>query len=104
MAEEEYGAQPQTEQTAPDGGGVGSSSDAGGNKRDPVSSSPTIGHTIAGRTINTGAIGDVTNAGHDVPGPQDSERHVGGADTEAQGTTGIGGSSEATNPEGERHG
>lgn len=42
---------PTTEGSRPEGGGVGSGSDAGPNKRDPVSSSHTIGHTIAGRTV-----------------------------------------------------
>jgi hypothetical protein len=45
-------AQPNTEQSDPTGIGVGSRTDAGANKRDPISASPTIGHTIAGRTID----------------------------------------------------
>lgn len=45
--------QPQVEGTRPTGGGVGSGSYAGGNKRDPISASPTRGETIAGRDIST---------------------------------------------------
>lgn len=49
--------QPQVESAGPTGGGVGSQSYAGGNKRDPVSASPTLGQTIAGRDISTGSPG-----------------------------------------------
>jgi hypothetical protein len=52
----EYG-QPTVEGTGPAGGGVTEGADAGGNKRDPVESAPSIGHTIAGRTIDGEAIG-----------------------------------------------
>ena len=99
------GAQPQVEGSQPDGGGVGSDSAAGGNKRDPVSSSPTVGSTIAGRTVNTGAPGDVSNMGHETVsstvggGDTDDELNVGGPDTRGKGVTGIAGSSIASDPE-----
>lgn len=50
-------SQPTIEGTAPAGGGVTEGSNEGGNKRDPVESSPSIGHTIAGRTIDGDALG-----------------------------------------------
>jgi hypothetical protein len=88
------GAQPTVEQSHPEGGGVGSASEAGGNKRDPVSSSPTIGRTIAGREINTGAPGDHSNAGHGIRAASPEKETVrGGADTEAKGVTGTKGKS-----------
>lgn len=88
------GAQPTVEQSHPDGGGVGSTSEGGGNKRDPVSSSPSIGRTIAGRDINTGAPGDFSNAGHGLRTASPEEETVrGGADTEAKGVTGTEGKS-----------
>ena len=92
------GAIPQTEGSHPEGGGVGSASEAGGNKRDPLSSSPTIGGTIAGRTVNTGAPGDITNMGHEpeVGTPGEGEHHVGGPSTEGKGVTGVSGSSLAS--------
>lgn len=98
------GAQPTVEGTAPEGGGAGSGSEAGGNKRDPLSSSPTIGKTIAGRNIATGAPGDVTNV---APGeqPQAGSTHdhqTGSPDTDAKGVTGSSGKSETAAHEGPR--
>ena len=110
MSEEERnsadlsGAQPTVEGTAPEGGGVGSASGAGGNKRDPLSSSPTIGDTIAGRHINTGAPGDVTNV-HPGEHPQagtTQESQTGSPDTNAKGVTGGSGKSETAAHEGPR--
>lgn len=49
---DQYQSQPTIEGTGPAGGGASPGDDAGGNKRDPISSSPTIGHTIAGRTLD----------------------------------------------------
>lgn len=56
------GAQPTVEGTGPDGRGVGSNSSAGANKRDPMSSGPTTGNTIAGRTVDTDSNVSDTNA------------------------------------------
>jgi hypothetical protein len=90
--------QPTTESSGPDGRGVGSASEAGANKRDPLSSSPSMGGTIAGRTINTGASGDVTNPGgstHDRDAPataaETPENKTGGPDTGGKGATGQSG-------------
>jgi hypothetical protein len=94
-------AQPTVEGSAPDGSGVGSGSDAGGNKRDPLASGPGVGHTIAGRDIATGAPGDITNAGHASGEPHKSRqdtKHTGAPDTGGTGVTGAGGSSAATRP------
>lgn len=45
--------QPTTTEPGPAGGGAGhAGANAGGNKRDAISSSPTIGHTIAGRNLD----------------------------------------------------
>jgi len=56
------GAQPTVEGTGPDGRGVGSNSSAGANKVDPMSSGPTTGNTIAGRTVDTDSNVSDTNA------------------------------------------
>lgn len=49
----DYGrATPTTGASGPEGGGTTYGTDAGANKRDPISSSPTIGHTIAGRNLD----------------------------------------------------
>ncbi len=50
-------SEPTVEGSGPAGGGVTEGSNAGGNKRDPVESAPSIGHTIAGRTIDGEALG-----------------------------------------------
>jgi hypothetical protein len=87
------GAQPTVEGTNPEGGGAASGSYSGGNKRDPVSSSPSTGHTIAGRDINTGAPSDISNAGHGTrkSASAESETRSGGTETEARGVTGTSG-------------
>lgn len=61
------GQQPTVEETAPGGGGTRSGSAAGGNKRDPMSSGPTLGHTIAGRDIDTESNTSDTNANPNTP-------------------------------------
>lgn len=55
--------QDQVEASGPEGGGTRSNSFAGGNKRDPVQSAPTIGRTIAGRDVTTAAEHGEGNAG-----------------------------------------
>lgn len=52
----QYG-QPTVEGTGPAGGGVTDGANYGGDKRDPVESAPSIGHTLAGRTIDGEALG-----------------------------------------------
>jgi hypothetical protein len=94
------GSQPTVEGSHPDGGGISSGSDAGGNKRDPLMSSPSLGRTIAGRDIHTGAAGDLSNQGaadqilhaDDMTG----EGQKGSPDTGAKGVTGHTGKSESS--------
>ena len=51
--------QPTTSESGPAGSGADApGADAGGNKRDSISASPTIGHTIAGRDVDGEAMTD----------------------------------------------
>lgn len=67
----DYGsATPTTSQSGPEGGGSTYGTDAGANKRDPISSSPTIGHTIVGRNLD----GDSTETTDEIGGGIHEER------------------------------
>lgn len=63
------GQQPNTEHSQPGGEGAFSRSGAGASKRDPMSSGPTLGNTIAGRDVDTESNTADTNA--NPSGPQE---------------------------------
>lgn len=60
--------EPTIDATGPRGGGTMPGTTAGGTKRDPVESSPTIGHTIAGRSLD----GQATETPGIAPGEEES--------------------------------
>ncbi|HZU13310.1 MAG TPA: hypothetical protein VFB58_10765 [Chloroflexota bacterium] len=62
--------EPTIDATGPAGGGTMPGIDAGGGKRSPVESSPTIGHTIAGRSLD--------GEGTEEPGVEPGEEESGG--------------------------
>lgn len=56
-------ATPTTEGSGPAGGGTSYGTDSGGNKRDPVSASPSMGQTIAGRNLDGEGIENADELG-----------------------------------------
>jgi hypothetical protein len=56
-------ATPTTQESGPAGGGTSYGSNAGGNKRDPMSASPSMGQTIAGRNLDGEGIENTDELG-----------------------------------------
>lgn len=56
-------ATPTTQESGPAGGGTSYGSNAGGNKRDPMSAAPSMGRTIAGRNLDGEGIENTDELG-----------------------------------------